>query len=175
VAHAPPDWPMGYGPDFPTPETFRVAHFHPFMSPPANLSITLPDSPPLVTEPSDPDGEDPTTPKASSQPPQLNLIPESPTSTTSMPPPPIPSRSNKNTMLAPSVSTLPPQQRPRQKVVLAPGFSPLDWARLKYSGTDLRVSNPSTPGLTIRKLRRRIYCGFLRQNLNVIVVGTMLG
>jgi len=110
------------------------------MPPPANLSITPPDPPPLSSDPSESDVEDPTTPKAS-QPPQLILIPDSPTS--SMPPPStIPSRVNTNATLSLSISTLPPQKRPRQKVVLAPGFSPLDWARLKSSGTDLRVPHP---------------------------------
>src|SRR5277367_111537 len=107
------------------------------MPPPANLSITPPDPPPLSSDPSESDVEDPTTPQPS-QPPQLNPLPDSPPS--SMPPPSIiPSRVNTNALLSPSISTLPPQKRPRQKVVLAPGFSPLDWARLKSSGTDLRV------------------------------------
>ena len=108
-----------------------------FSSPPVNLLMTLPDTPLSPTEPSDTDVEDPTTPKASLVP-QMNLIPDSPTAS-SMPPPPIPARVTNPENLAPSVSTLPPQKRPRQKVVLAPGFSPLDWARLKSSGTDLRV------------------------------------
>jgi len=119
------------------------------MPPPANLSITPPDPPPLSSEPSETDVEDPTTPKAS-QPPQLNLIPDSPTS--SMPPPSmIPSRVNAKAMLGLSISTLPPQQRPRQKVVLAPGFSPLDWARLKSSGTDLRVPRPELRRTDLQK------------------------
>lgn len=154
---------------------FHCGTFLSSMPPPANLSITPPDPPPLLSELPDPDAEDPTTPKAS-QAPQLNLIPDSPTSSSSMPPPPIPSRGPKNTSLGLSVSTLPPQQRPRQKVVLAPGFSPLDWARLKSSGTDLRVSNPPLAMvLMFRILKRRIYYGFLLQNLNAIVVGTMPG
>src|SRR5271170_381149 len=119
------------------------------MPPPANLSITPPDPPPLSSEPSETDVEDPTTPKAS-QLPQLNLIPDSPTS--SMPPPSmIPSRVNAKAMLGLSISTLPPQQRPRQKVVLAPGFSPLDWARLKSSGTDLRVPRPELRRTDLQK------------------------
>ncbi|SAL95276.1 hypothetical protein [Absidia glauca] len=32
-----------------------------------------------------------------------------------------------------------PQSKRRQKVKLEPGHSPLDWARLKTSGQDLRV------------------------------------
>ncbi|CAO3599256.1 unnamed protein product [Absidia cylindrospora] len=32
-----------------------------------------------------------------------------------------------------------PQSKRRQKVMLEPGHSPLDWARLKSSGQDLRV------------------------------------
>jgi hypothetical protein len=63
---------------------------------------------------------------------------------TLMPPPQITRpRLNDTTSstLAPSNSTLPVVRRPRQKVVLAPGHSPLDWARLKASGEDLRVVN----------------------------------
>jgi len=39
--------------------------------------------------------------------------------------------------LPPSTSQVP--KKPRKKVALAPGHSPLDWARLKGSGADLRV------------------------------------
>lgn len=42
-----------------------------------------------------------------------------------------------NTNLAASTSTLPPSSRPSRKVVLEPGYSPLDWAHL--------VSKPPTP------------------------------
>ena len=68
-----------------------------------------------------------------------------------MPPPTITRPLLNNTTsanLGLSVSTLPPAKRPRQKVVLAPGHSPLDWARLKASGSDLRVTPhlpPQTP------------------------------
>ncbi|KAJ2793378.1 hypothetical protein FBU31_003926 [Coemansia sp. 'formosensis'] len=40
---------------------------------------------------------------------------------------------------SPQVLSVPgPNQRPRKKVALKPGFSPLDWARLSASGKDLR-------------------------------------
>ncbi|KAI0303645.1 cytochrome b5 [Multifurca ochricompacta] len=45
--------------------------------------------------------------------------------------------------MPPPTTTRPPAQlaksKKREKVVLAPGHSPLDWAALKTSGTDLRV------------------------------------
>jgi len=89
------------------------------------------------------DEEDQTTPKASpTLPPPKLALPLGKSDNKSMPPPSfIRPRLNNTTSssLAPSVSTLPPQNRPRQKVVLEPGHSPLDWARLKSSGTDLRV------------------------------------
>jgi hypothetical protein len=87
--------------------------------------------------------EDQTTPKASPNvlPPEVTVV--APKRDTALMPPPsfVRPRLNNTTSstLAPSVSTLPPQNRPRQKVVLAPGHSPLDWARLKSSGADLRV------------------------------------
>lgn len=67
-----------------------------------------------------------------------------------MPPPPLPSlaqrlpgTASKANMLAAPPRTLKPPAKPskkREKVALAPGFGPLDWATLKSSGTDLRVS-----------------------------------
>ncbi|KAI0027545.1 cytochrome b5-like heme/steroid binding domain-containing protein, partial [Vararia minispora EC-137] len=71
-----------------------------------------------------------------------------------MPPPPVPpvyrrsrlgvpaSRPTGSSLMPPpSTSQLPtrsPGQKKREKVALAPGHSPLDWANLKTSGTDLR-------------------------------------
>ena len=72
-----------------------------------------------------------------------------------MPPPPVPSLSVRQLGVPPSssrsstssLSTLavPPSTtkapvKKREKVALAPGHSPLDWAALKTSGRDLRVS-----------------------------------
>ena len=76
-----------------------------------------------------------------------------------MPPPPIPGRavrtpgaplpSSSGMLTVPSTGsslTVPPtttkaqpQTAKRQKVALAPGHGPLDWANLKKSGADLRV------------------------------------
>ena len=66
-----------------------------------------------------------------------------------MPPPPLPSRATRtsgvgptqgSTLAVPFTTTKPPNKnRKREKVALAPGHSPLDWARLKASGQDLRV------------------------------------
>lgn len=59
-----------------------------------------------------------------------------------MPPPPLPQPFRRN--LGTSSLAVPPttDKRPpkkREKVALAPGHSPLDWANLKVSGRDLRV------------------------------------
>lgn len=59
-------------------------------------------------------------------------------------PPPVPgqgSSSGSGSSLAlPQTTTKPPKKS--RKVVLAPGHSTLDWAALKESGKDLRVSQP---------------------------------
>ena len=91
--------------------------------------------------------DDQTTPKLSrSLPqPQLTITQNGEPSSTMAPPRSIVRPSNANSTLALSISTLPPQKRPRQKVILAPGHSPLDWARLKSSGIDLRVAYPPQP------------------------------
>ncbi|OAA47865.1 Cytochrome b5 [Metarhizium rileyi] len=47
----------------------------------------------------------------------------------------------------PTHSAKPP--RPSQKVLLDPGHSPLDWARISGSGADLRGVEPSTPYLRV--------------------------
>ena len=124
--------------------------------PPPAASITPPDAPSTPPDSSEITAEDQTTPKPSKSlpPPQLTLTQngETTNSPTMMPPPSNARLSNTaNSMLAPSISTLPPKNRPRQKVILEPGHSPLDWARLKSSGTDLRVpylSNKSNFKLT---------------------------
>ncbi|KAM6490537.1 cytochrome b5 [Amanita muscaria] len=66
-----------------------------------------------------------------------------------MPPPPLPNLANRtpgvarsqlgSTLAVPPTTTKPPNQnKKREKVALAPGHSPLDWARVKSSGQDLR-------------------------------------
>lgn len=51
-------------------------------------------------------------------------------------------RQNKASSLqTPMTTTDRPAYKPRKKVGLAPGYSALDWAKLKNSGTDLRVSS----------------------------------
>ncbi|KAF7327998.1 Cytoplasm protein [Mycena kentingensis (nom. inval.)] len=68
-----------------------------------------------------------------------------------MPPPPVPSLASRSpgvssrssagaSLLAPTTTTQKPQKptKKREKVALAPGHSPLDWAALKSCGTDLR-------------------------------------
>jgi hypothetical protein len=56
-------------------------------------------------------------------------------------PPPVPGRSSSgpgSSLALPQTTTRPPKKS--RKVVLAPGHSTLDWAALKESGRDLRVS-----------------------------------
>ncbi|KAJ3567475.1 hypothetical protein NP233_g6347 [Leucocoprinus birnbaumii] len=73
-----------------------------------------------------------------------NPLPKVLTDTQLMPPPPIPSNRLLNPIRAGSGSlAVPPTtaKRPskkREKVALAPGHSPMDWANLKASGKDLR-------------------------------------
>lgn len=49
----------------------------------------------------------------------------------------------------PTHSTMPP--KPSRKVVLAPGHSPLDWARISGPDADLRGVPPSTPYLRVTR------------------------
>jgi len=72
------------------------------------------------------------------------LIPPS----TLMPPPPLPAPrlpgppapTSASSLMPPPTTTRPPttKSKKREKVALAPGHSPLDWAALKTSGSDLR-------------------------------------
>lgn len=59
-------------------------------------------------------------------------------------PPPVPGRGSStgsgSSLALPQTTTKPPKKS--RKVVLAPGHSTLDWAALKESGKDLRVSQP---------------------------------
>lgn len=52
-----------------------------------------------------------------------------------LPVPEFPSRNGPQRLIAAATK----QPKRRQKVILEPGHSPLDWARLKSSGKDLRV------------------------------------
>jgi len=79
-------------------------------------------------------------------------IPRILTDSALMPPPPLPPTrgatrgldvpsASKGSLLMPPPSTIKPpakKGKKREKVALAPGHSPLDWAHLKSSGTDLR-------------------------------------
>lgn len=83
-------------------------------------------------------------------------IPKILTDEASMPPPPLPSlavrqpgvssslsvpQSSASLALPPSTTKKPLKPPKNRKVALAPGFGALDWANLKQSGTDLRVSS----------------------------------
>ncbi|KAF8501530.1 cytochrome b5 [Russula emetica] len=86
---------------------------------------------------------------------------------TLMPPPPIPALripgprapapSSSSSLMPPPSTTKPPTQlsksKKREKVVLAPGHSPLDWAVLKSSGTDLRSGMTSLARIPPSMLR----------------------
>lgn len=87
-----------------------------------------------------------------------------------MPPPPPPTLANRqpgtsslgvpspasSSLALPLATTKRPtlSKKKREKVALDPGHSPLDWASLKLSGTDLRVSQFKSP-TSISKL---IFC-----------------
>ena len=85
---------------------------------------------------------------------QTSNIPRVLTDSQLMPPPPVPSlsvrqpgvplsssRSGASTLaVPPSTMKAPVKSKKRERVALAPGHSPLDWAALKASGQDLRVS-----------------------------------
>ena len=70
---------------------------------------------------------------------RLQTTPRVLTDSQLMPPPPVPSLSVPSTLAVPPSTTKAPFKK-REKVALAPGHSPLDWAALKTSGKDLRVS-----------------------------------
>ncbi|KAL5504338.1 hypothetical protein ACEPAH_8412 [Sanghuangporus vaninii] len=55
-----------------------------------------------------------------------------------MPPPSMNGAGSGSTLGVPPTTTKPPVKKAREKVALAPGFGPLDWAALKSSGADLR-------------------------------------
>lgn len=79
---------------------------------------------------------------------RMQSIPTILTDSQLMPPPPDPKFRNRTIGVAtpgglavPPTTTKPPvnPRKKREKVALAPGHSPLDWAALKSSGKDLRV------------------------------------
>ncbi|KAF7771606.1 hypothetical protein Agabi119p4_5917 [Agaricus bisporus var. burnettii] len=87
--------------------------------------------------------------RAKSQPSSIappNLLPKVLTDTQLMPPPPIPTKRLLNpprtntpgSLAVPLTTTKKPATKKREKVALAPGHSPMDWANLKTSGQDLR-------------------------------------
>lgn len=122
------------------------------VEPPAILTVSPP--------PSD-DEDDTETEKDDDSPPafpslnsaqRMNAgIPSILTDSQLMPPPPLPRLASRNpgvavpsapssSLAVPTTTTKrPPKPKKRDKVALAPGHSPLDWANLKSSGTDLRV------------------------------------
>ncbi|KAH7923182.1 cytochrome b5 [Leucogyrophana mollusca] len=105
---------------------------------------------------SDTAGEDDTPPafpslsSAQRAAPSTPSIPVILTDSALMPPPPVPglaarrpgvqqTATSSSSLLAPMTTTRRPQKSSRrEKVALAPGFGPLDWASLKSSGEDLR-------------------------------------
>ena len=138
-----------------------------------------PDSPPsvptveLISLPAsvDEDGEETETERDNDSPPVFpalnsaqrlqSSIPRVLTDSQLMPPPPVPSlsvrqpgvpfsssRSSTSTLAVPPSTTKAPIKQ-REKVALAPGHSPLDWAALKSSGQDLRVSITTISHLAI--------------------------
>lgn len=79
-----------------------------------------------------------------------NPLPKVLIDTQLMPPPPVPAsrpsgvnRATPGSLAVPPTTTKrpTPAAKKREKVALAPGHSPMDWANLKSSGQDLRVSS----------------------------------
>jgi len=108
-----------------------------------------------VSPPASDDGEDTETDDSVPAFPALNSAqrasqaPRILTDSALMPPPPVPSLASRisgvapkpaSSLLVPTSTTKRPQKpsKKREKVALSPGHSPLDWAALKSSGTDLR-------------------------------------
>ncbi|EQK99923.1 Cytochrome b5 [Ophiocordyceps sinensis CO18] len=60
-----------------------------------------------------------------------------------------PEASARNGGLAPPPTHSSKPQKPRRKVTLDPGHSPLDWARVSGGGADLRGVDPETPYLRV--------------------------
>jgi hypothetical protein len=128
------------------------------------LSLQQSSAAPATDEEDSPTTPTPTNPSLSVQSPDDDSPPAFPAiesaqrislaPSTLMPPPPIPAlripgppqpsfSSSSSSLMPPPSTTKPPTQlsksKKREKVVLAPGHSPLDWAALKSSGADLRV------------------------------------
>jgi hypothetical protein len=108
---------------------------------------------PIVSPPSDEEpGSDTETEQHDDSPPAFpslssaqRMQPSTPTALTDaqrMPPPLLPvaqrNLGTSSTLAVPLTTTKRPSKK-REKVALAPGHSPLDWAKLKGSGQDLRV------------------------------------
>ncbi|KNE61564.1 hypothetical protein AMAG_06381 [Allomyces macrogynus ATCC 38327] len=73
----------------------------------------------------------------------------------------LPPRNQNRSLLSPVFPTLSSAQRvsspsssARKKVGLEPGHSPLDWARLKSSGADLKGADPATVRLTMEEVAK---------------------
>lgn len=132
-------------------------------SPLSNVEHSEPDIPSIerISPPPDEEedeGEDTETERDDDRPPAFPALnsaqraapPSILTDSQLMPPPPLPSLavrqpgvplSKANTLAVPLRTEKPPVKpsRKREKVALAPGYGPLDWAALKSSGADLRV------------------------------------
>ncbi|KAF8853220.1 hypothetical protein BDZ45DRAFT_677832 [Acephala macrosclerotiorum] len=121
----------------------------------------------------------PAPPTSSSMgPPRLNPMLQSSSSGLMAPPPrpgpapnrtsgPLPNRNPTSTGLAPPPTHTSIPAKPRKKVLLTPGHSPLDWARLSSSPTaNLRNLPPSTPYLKVPPSLLKFYNGRpLKKNL----------
>jgi cytochrome b involved in lipid metabolism len=134
---------MDAPPQFPLPDSAQRSK--PVTETPAVPTFEL-----EVDEPEDRDDEDeddgPPTPK-----PLNRTLPSTTASSTSLPPPP-------STTTRPT----PVPRKGRGKVALAPGCSPLDWAKLKTSGTDLRAIGPLSSELFTPTHSNPFGGGFLR-------------
>ncbi|KAL3958459.1 hypothetical protein ACCO45_006621 [Purpureocillium lilacinum] len=106
------------------------------------LAMPPPPPPPTIQPPTVDEPESPTTPKASASPPNSAQRARGP----------VPNRGPPSLSpggLAPPPTHSSKPQKPSRKIILDPGHSPLDWARISGPNADLRGLDSSTPYLRV--------------------------
>ncbi|RSL49315.1 hypothetical protein BHE90_017062 [Fusarium euwallaceae] len=72
---------------------------------------------------------------------------------------PVPNRGPASSGLAPPPTHSTKPSKPSRKVLLTPGHSPLDWARISGPNSDLRGVDPSTPYLRVTPSMLKVQTG----------------
>ena len=121
----------------------------------ALISISPPEEDEGSDTPTETEGDDdspPAFPSLSSAQRMRSSTHRAPTDSELMPPPQLPFLSSSSNRMSSSslavLGTTKPSKK-REKVALAPGHGPLDWANLKTSGKDLRVRHSTPPILRV--------------------------